>query len=542
EADLDGLNVVSIVPPRSPRAEPERIELRTARAEGPLVTAAVSRKSRSDRDGRRRGERGDRRERGPRGDRADAGREDRQRRDRRERRERPGSRPARQLESKPKPKRLRPGKVHRSALLEALPAEQRPIAEQLLAGGIPSVRQAIDKQNQELRAEGKPEVKRDALLKVAEDLRPRVLASLWRDRAEAAVASADEIDLRDLRSVVNAASDAARDEESRALAAQLREALSNRVEKEHATWLAEMADSLRDGRVVRALRLSSRPPKAGAPIPGDLSNQLVEATAAALTEETSHERWATVLDALAYSPVRRRVVPQSLPTSLSPELRANIARLGNRLPEIAHIFAIEPDPTAGRTERRSERKGRTSDERTGGRRTRGSRRGRGAGRRGTPSATADSAAKEKATQPVPTEPAAKDETTEPVPTEPAAKDETTEPAPGEPTPAEAATGDEAVEPAPTQEASDDRGSEPVATATAATAPSPAQGEAEGQLTEPADTPTTAGAPPASAELAPEERATAPPDTLAGDGAASGDEAVTDGNEAQRAEHAAAPEG
>jgi hypothetical protein len=210
------------------------------------------------------------------------------------------------------------------------------------------VRQAIDKQNQELRAEGKTEVKADQLLRVAEDLRPRAAAAVWRDRAEAAIAAVDELDLRDLRSVVNAAGDAGRDEEARALAAQLREALANRVEKEHAAWLADLADTLEAGRVVRALRLSSRPPKAGAPIPGDLANQLVEGASAALTAETGQERWATVLDALAFSPIRRRVVPQSLPSKLSPELRTTVARLGTRLPEIAHIFAIEPEESAGR--------------------------------------------------------------------------------------------------------------------------------------------------------------------------------------------------
>jgi hypothetical protein len=55
-----------------------------------------------------------------------------------------------------------------------------------------------------------------------------------------------------------------------------------------------------------------------------------------------------VLDALAFSPIRRRVVPQSLPSKLSPELRTTVARLGTRLPEIAHIFAIEPEESAGR--------------------------------------------------------------------------------------------------------------------------------------------------------------------------------------------------
>jgi hypothetical protein len=371
---LDQMSVVAILPPRAPRREPERLELRSAGSDRPLVTSTLVRERGDDRrpQGRRgdRRDRGERTERGGRGDRSERregpgrrerGERDRSRSDRDDRRpararqdarherpERPAPPP---IESKPKPKRLRPGKVHRTALLEAVSPEQRPIAEQLLQGGIPAVRQAIEKQNEGLRAEGKTEVRADQLLRVAEDLRQRAAAAVWRDRAEAAIAAVDELDLRDLRSVVSAAGDAGRDEEARALAAQLREALATRLEKEQAAWLADLADTLRAGRVVRALRLSSRPPKAGAPIPGDLANQLVDVASAALTAETGQERWATVLDALAFSPIRRRVVPQSLPTKLSPHLRATVARVGTRLPEIAHIFAIEPEESTGRAPR-----------------------------------------------------------------------------------------------------------------------------------------------------------------------------------------------
>jgi hypothetical protein len=77
----------------------------------------------------------------------------------------------------------------------------------------------------------------------------------------------------------------------------------------------------------------------------------VDAASAALTAETGQDRWATVLDALAFSPIRRRVVPQSLPTKLSPQLRTTVARVGTRLPEIAHIFAIEPEESTGRAPR-----------------------------------------------------------------------------------------------------------------------------------------------------------------------------------------------
>src|SRR5918996_960392 len=349
DESLDGISVVAVLPPRAPRREPERLEILGSDNGGAVVTttATTARRptKRRDRSQRER-ERGRSRPEGRRSARTP-------KEDRGERASRPSPPP---VEPKPKPKRLRPRKTHRNAFLESVPIETRPIAEQLLQGGIPAVRQAIEKQNETLRAEGKTEVKADQLLGVAEDLRHRAAAASWRDRAEAAIAAVDELDLRDLRSVVNAASDAGRDEEARALASQLREALGMRVEKEHAAWLAEMGDNLRAGRVVRALRLSSRPPKAGAPIPGDLANQLVEASSAALTAETGQERWATVLDALAYSPIRRRVVPQSLPTKLSPELRATVARLGTRLPEIAHIFGVEPDESAGRPPRAARRR------------------------------------------------------------------------------------------------------------------------------------------------------------------------------------------
>jgi hypothetical protein len=374
EGFLDGLSVVAVMPPRAARAEPERLELKSTRTEQPLVTSTLV-PGRSGERGRR-GERGrDRRDGGEGRDRRPGRDRPRDRdRERDRTRERSGARSERStrpapppVETKPKPKRLRPGKAHRTALLEAVPAEQRPIAEQLLAGGIPSVRQAIDKQNAELREAGKPEVKPDALLRVAEELRPAAQAAAWRDRAEAAAAVIDDLDLRDLRSVVNAAGDAGRDDEANALAAQLREALTARVEKEQAEWLAELAETVKAGRVVRALRLSSRPPKAGAPIPGDIATQLAETTAASLTEDTGPERWATVLDALAYSPVRRRVIPQSLPAKLAPELKATIARLASRLPDIAHIFDIEPDAAAEKAARGPARR-RQGERKDGGRR------------------------------------------------------------------------------------------------------------------------------------------------------------------------------
>jgi hypothetical protein len=349
---LDGIVILSVLAPKGARKEPERIQVvgTPRKDDDQLVTTTLAPKTK--REGR--SERRPRRDDDPsRPRRNNDGRPPRERRDRpptegAEKRAARPPRPARPLpEAKPKPKRLRAGRAHRDAVLAGLPEEHKPIAEQLLRGGIPAVRAAVDKQNELNRAEGRPEITAAPLLALAEQIHPSLRVADWRDKAEAALAGASEIDLRDLRSVVVAADDAARDEETRELATQLRTALSARVEAEHSAWIAEITETLGAGRTVRALRVSSRPPKAGAPFPADLGNRLAAATSAALTAETPSDRYATVLDALAYSPVRSQVTPLGIPAEPTDALRAAVTKLASRIPAIASLFGIEP-PAAGR--------------------------------------------------------------------------------------------------------------------------------------------------------------------------------------------------
>ena len=153
--------------------------------------------------------------------------------------------------------------------MASLPEERQAVAEQLFRAGLPGVRQALKDQNATLAAEGKPEIKTSGIESLAQDLLPSVRVADWLDRADAALAGVDELDLRDLRSVVTAAADpvVARDDSTRELAGQLRAALERRQNEEHDQWLADITVALDVGRVVRALRLSSRPPKAGVPFP-----------------------------------------------------------------------------------------------------------------------------------------------------------------------------------------------------------------------------------------------------------------------------------
>ena len=361
EFDLDGVTIVALSTIQGKkRNEPERIEIiGPPQREDQLVTSSLvkgGRGERGDRRDRDRGERGDRRDRAERGPRKrDGGEGDRAPRgersatgDRPARAERRPPRPRPEEPPKPKPKRLRPGRVHRTAVLEELPPEHRPIVEQVLAGDIPAVRQAIDKENEARKERGETAIDGTELLALAEKLRPRLRTAEWRDRAEAALADVDQIDLRDLRSVVVAADSAARDDDTRALAAQLREALAKRVDSEQAAWLADVTSALDSGRAVRALRLSSRPPKAGTILDPALSTRLTEAASASLTAETPVDRWGIVLEAIAFSPVRLTVAPASRPDEPSEGLLATVGKYASRVPQVATVFGVEPPPAESR--------------------------------------------------------------------------------------------------------------------------------------------------------------------------------------------------
>jgi hypothetical protein len=220
------------------------------------------------------------------------------------------------------------------------------VAEQVLRGGLPAVRQAVLDQNTQARASGEPTIKADALLAMAEELLPRLKAAEWRDRAEAAVGSVDDIALRDLRAVVTGSEGVARDDVTRALASTLRDALQRRSEEQRTTWLGEIAQSLDEGRVVRALRASGRPPEPGTTFPADLATRLTDAAGAAMAADVAPDRWAAVLEAVVASPVRKTVQPQSLPTERDDALLAAARQAAPRVPALVALLGIDR-PTVG---------------------------------------------------------------------------------------------------------------------------------------------------------------------------------------------------
>ncbi len=352
EQMLDGIEVQSIVKGRE-KAEDENvlellpsekpfeavIETRAKRDRSERRDSRDGRDGRGRRDGKREGGRRDGGRSGGRdGDGAGKGRSE-------QRRQRPHFEAPPELPQRPKPKRLRPGKARRNAVLADLPEEQRPIAE-LALQGMSAVRARVKEENSKLEAAGQPPMPEASVVKMAEDMLPKLRVAEWLDRAEAAQRQMEHLDLRDLRSVVAASDDSivARDESTRALAEDLRRALARKQDEELLLWFGDIDAAIGVGRVIRALRLSSQPPKAGVMFPPDLARRLGEAATAALQPEDPADRWIAVLEAAAFSPVRTLVAPTTAPAVVTDDLKATTLRLGPALPQIAALLGIEIPP------------------------------------------------------------------------------------------------------------------------------------------------------------------------------------------------------
>ena len=237
--------------------------------------------------------------------------------------------------------------TNRNAALAELRPEQLPVAEQLLRGGIPAVRSAIEEQNARARAEGRAEVSPDALLAMAEELLPRMTLAGWKDRAVAARNAGKDAPLREVRSVVASASTVNLDDEGREMMTTLRDSLQTRVTALRDGWLARIAAALDAGRVADALRVSARPPEPAARVPADVAVRLAEAAGAAMSSEVDETEWKALLDAVVDSPVRRTVKPTGLPRDASDELRASARRAAGQVPELARLLGLPIPPPPG---------------------------------------------------------------------------------------------------------------------------------------------------------------------------------------------------
>ncbi|KRO37839.1 MAG: hypothetical protein ABR67_01035 [Acidimicrobium sp. BACL17 MAG-120823-bin42] len=341
EFDLDGVDILSVVKVKEKSYRGNLLEIIGSNKEFQPVTQKLAEKGK-DRKPRKDGDRKPRRDGDKRPPREGADAE--KSGDRRPRR--PSFTAPPELPKRPAAKRLKPRRTHRSAVLDTLPVEQRGVAERALIGGIKAVRDAVKEQNDALKKEGKPEIPAEGLISMAQELLPKLRVAEWLDKAEAAKADILTLDLRDLRQVVVGADDpmVVRDETTRALATELKAALKSRQETEQIQWLEDIKSAIAVSRVIRALKMSSEPPKAGQPFPAELGAQLAAAASTAISSETAPDRFCAVLEAIAFSPVRGQVKLATVPANPNETVLATVKRVAPLVPQIAALFGVVVAP------------------------------------------------------------------------------------------------------------------------------------------------------------------------------------------------------
>jgi hypothetical protein len=378
EMTLDGTTVTALLAPKG-KSEPkpvERIEIIGTPQRGPDVNVVLAGKGKrrrddygdGDRDGSRRpsGRKprtdGDRAPRGdgardprPDGGRSEGGRPDGGRRDgapsgtggpagaRRTGPARPGGRDRGERGDR----RPAASTVFRNAALAELRPEQLPVAEQLLRGGIPSVRQAIQEQNARARAEGRPEVTEAPLMAMAEELRPIINLATWKDRASVARNAGKDTPLRELRSIVASASTVTLDDEGTEMVTALRTSLTERITALRERWVERITTSLDEGRVVDAVRASIRPPEPSARLSAELAVRLSDAAGQAMSADVTPEAWLALLEVVVESPVRRTVKPAGIPVGADEALLAEARKAAGYVPELARLLGIPIPPPPG---------------------------------------------------------------------------------------------------------------------------------------------------------------------------------------------------
>lgn len=241
--------------------------------------------------------------------------------------------------------------THRNALLATLRPEQLPIAEQLLRGGLPAVRQAIDEQNRAALAQGRPTIAPETILKIADDLLPLTTLAAWKDRAAAVQHAGPTVRLRDLRAAVTAARTVTLDEEARGVLKELQGQLHTKTEELRTQWVTKVESLLEKGEVVAALSVVSRAPDPGTRCPAALATSLAEAAGKALDGDLTPTAWIAVLEAVVASPMRRSVHPAGIPAAQ--EAQAAAVRAAGHVPALAKLLGmrIPPPPPPSSTKR-----------------------------------------------------------------------------------------------------------------------------------------------------------------------------------------------
>ena len=242
--------------------------------------------------------------------------------------------------------------IHRNALLATLSPEQLPVAEQLLRGGMPAVRSAVELQNKNATAQSRPTIDATTIERIAEDLLKRTNLALWKDRAGGAVAAGRELRLRDLRAVVTSAKTVSLDEEARVQLKELQTSLTARVDHLRTQWNEKLESAITSKNVKEALGLVARPPDVSTRVSADAAVRVVALVSEALSAEQDPTQWREIVELTADTSIRRNVKPQGIPSDEAS--RAVAVHNAGAIPELAKLLGMKvpPPPPPTRVVRR----------------------------------------------------------------------------------------------------------------------------------------------------------------------------------------------
>ncbi|NNN20680.1 MAG: hypothetical protein HKL80_01585 [Acidimicrobiales bacterium] len=331
---LDGVSIVALVPRRDRQSGDMHLEIHGGRKTIAGVTTTLAKKDAKDKKGRRGDKRGPSDKSNERSDKFDA-------------RKGRSKRPTGEVSKERRPNssyqdRLKVASIHRDALLVSLSPQEQPIAEHLIEGGMPAVRTAITNQISEAKKLGQPPILEAPLLAIAERLLPSVRLAIWRDRADACKAAGADAPLRDLRSLVSAVP--SRGEDEKALVKELKGLLDVKVKKIVDSWRESLTKSFESGDLLQTLELASSPPDTSASIDQEFLVRLSESVSEKLHADENPEKWITLVESAASSPVRRQVKPKGIPDDPTGEAQKIAKKYSGMIPALAPMVGLRIPP------------------------------------------------------------------------------------------------------------------------------------------------------------------------------------------------------
>ena len=232
--------------------------------------------------------------------------------------------------------------THRNALLATLSPEQLPVAEQLLRGGMPAVRSAVELQNKNASAQGRPTVDAATIERIAEDILKSTNLALWKDRAGGAIGAGRELRLRDLRAVVTSAKTVSLDDEARLQLKELQIALTARVDHLRTQWNEKLEVAINSKNVKEALSLVARPPDISTRVSAEAASRVVAMVSESLNADQDPAQWREIVELTADTSIRRNVKPLGIPSDEASHAVA-IHNAG-AIPELAKLLGMKVPP------------------------------------------------------------------------------------------------------------------------------------------------------------------------------------------------------